>query len=55
MTTDMRDPEEIDRDFMVSEMSIPPVPYDARREMLRIIDKCLDLLDRIIDQNGLRS
>lgn len=52
--TDTRDPEEIDRDFFAvdADRVVYPPGFNPYKETLRIIDRMLDLLDRIVDENG---
>ncbi|KJL25932.1 hypothetical protein RN51_00439 [Microbacterium oxydans] len=52
--TDTRDPEEIDRDFFAvdADRVVYPPGFNPYRETLRIIDRMLDLLDRVVAENG---
>lgn len=52
--TDTRDPEEIDRDFFAvdAERVVYPPGFNPYRETLRIIDRMIDLLDRVVEENG---
>ncbi|MEV8265848.1 hypothetical protein AB0P00_17055 [Microbacterium sp. NPDC077057] len=46
--------ERIDADFAVAETTIQPREFVPYRETLRVLDRMLDLLDRVIDQNGVK-
>lgn len=52
--SDTRNPEEIDHDFFAvdSDRVVYPPGFNPYRETLRIVDRMLDLLDRVIDENG---
>lgn len=52
--TDTRDPEEIDRDFFAvdAERVVYPPGFNPYRETLRIIDRMIDLLDRVVEESG---
>lgn len=55
--TDTRDPEEIDRDFFAvdADRVVYPPGFNPYRETLRIIDRVLSLLDRVIDESGVAA
>lgn len=46
--------DRIDADFTVPETTITPREFNPYRESLKIIDRMLALMDRIIDENGVK-
>lgn len=50
--SDLRD--DIDADFISPALSRDPREFDAYRETLRIVDRMVSLLERVIDENGVK-
>ncbi|MGB4777432.1 hypothetical protein [Microbacterium sp.] len=50
--TDARD--RIDADFSIPDVTINPAEFNPYRETLRVCNRIIDLLDRIIDENGVK-
>lgn len=44
--------DRIDADFRASDATSEPAEFNPYRETLRIIDRMIALMDRIIDENG---
>lgn len=44
----------IDADFETSDTTYAPKAFDPLRETLAVLDRMLDLLERVIDQNGVK-
>lgn len=46
--------DHIDRDFADSEVTIPPRPAHVYLETVRLLDRVVALLDRVIDEYGVK-
>lgn len=47
-------PDHIDRDFGGPEVTIPAQPAHVYLETVRLLDRVVDLLDRVIDEYGVK-
>lgn len=46
--------DSIERDFADSDISIPPRPAYVYTETIRLLDRMVDLLDRIVTEAGVK-
>ena len=48
-------PDDVDRDFAMPDMTIYPEGFNPYRETLRVCDRIIALLDRIVSEHGVDS